>query len=124
MSQHLSRHPTASGPPAKGLPCPLCLSFPPVCSIKACRQQCLGCLLAHGGGRGVQRRGACLRLFSIRVPAKTEQYFLIRNALWWEPLACPSWQQRGSRGSFILLIRQGLARPVSTLNLLEVRVNP
>ena len=51
---------------------------------------------------------------------KRSIFFLIRNALWWELLACPPWQCRGRRGSFIIRICQGLAHTVLTLNLLEV----
>lgn len=52
---------------------------------------------------GVLGRGVCPWLFSSLVLAKMEQFFLIRDALWWEPLSCPPWQWRGNRGPFILI---------------------
>lgn len=52
---------------------------------------------------GVLGMGVCLWVFSSRFPAKTEQFFLIRGALWWEPLSCPPRQWRGNRGPFILI---------------------
>lgn len=118
-SQHLSRHPVTSSFPPRAflIPCAsVSLLRAPSrladSDVSAAHRHWGGCM--GGSGGGVRVRG-CFLPMSLQ---KRSSFISLRMHCGGS--LCPSWQQGGSRGSFILRIHQGLACPVSTLNLLEV----